>query len=276
MTAPIGISIVVPVADAAFLPQALRSLEAQRHPALEVLVEEQGGGTLAAALDRGFARAQGGILGWLNADDLLLPGAVERVATELAPGRGRDAVLGRALFFGEALGEGVVDHPAEYGGRCEHLAIWERGFDTVPQPSLFFTRTALERCGAFADLPRYALDYDFACRLERHCAIHRVDDRWSAVRVHAGSPLAHVTEAEVLEALIAVSRRHWGPWTAPLRWRLALSHARYEAHLHERARHHARLAEQARAEGRGGRAGLEIVKTWALSPAMARGRFGRK
>jgi hypothetical protein len=81
---------------------------------------------------------------------------------------------------------------------------------------------------------------------------------------------------EVLSRLITVSRRYWGPWTSPLRWRCEASFHRYLGDAHERARHHARAAEHALAEGRPIEARLEMLNTWCHSPAMARGRFGRR
>jgi glycosyltransferase involved in cell wall biosynthesis len=48
----------------------------------EAVIDPDGGQT--DALINGFTRATGDILGWLNADDVLEPGALERVAQAFA------------------------------------------------------------------------------------------------------------------------------------------------------------------------------------------------
>lgn len=290
------ISIVVPSFNqAAYLGETLQSLVAQDYAPLEVIIQDGGStdGSIelaqdfvrrypalfrlfaekdagqADALNRGFARARGQILGFLNSDDTLLPGALHRVAAEIDPARGRYIVMGRCLFTGEGSRYVGVEHPAEYAGHFELLAIWKRGFNTIPQPSVFWHRSVWERCGGFDVKEQHALDYDLFCRFSRYYTFHRVDELWSTYRMHDASKSAQRTEAEVLELSIAVSRKHWGPWWSPLHWRCALSYWAYRRHLHEHARHHARRAEQALRERRPVRAALELVATAAYSPRMA-------
>ena len=59
----------------------------------------------ADALNKGFARAGGDVLGWLASDDVLVPGAIARVVDELE--RRPDAMLvyGEALFVDESGAE---------------------------------------------------------------------------------------------------------------------------------------------------------------------------
>ena len=99
-------SIVMPsFQQAAFLEEAVRSVLEQQVPETELLVMDPGstdgsrellktlqqeyGDRLilyfeadqgqSDAVNRGFARTQGKILGWLNSDDRLRPGALEKV-----------------------------------------------------------------------------------------------------------------------------------------------------------------------------------------------------
>ena len=160
------ISIVVPSYNQAqYLAETLQSLVDQEYPALEVIIQEgvsnddsvaiaedfvrrypsifrlfvEKDSGQADALNRGFARASGEILAFLNSDDTYLPGILHRVAAEIDLARGRYVVMGRCLFTGEGSRYSGVEHPAEYQSHFEHLAIWKRGYNTVPQPSVFGT-----------------------------------------------------------------------------------------------------------------------------------------
>lgn len=106
------ISLVVPSFNQAdYLDDALRSILQQGYPQLELIVMDGGStdgslavirryedqisfwrsepdGGQAAALVEGFGRASGDILGWLNSDDLLLPGSLETVSRHLRIVRG--------------------------------------------------------------------------------------------------------------------------------------------------------------------------------------------
>lgn len=294
------ISIVTPSYNQGrFLRETLQSLVDQEYPNLEVIIQD-GGSTddsvaiaeefvrrhpavfrlfvekdqgQADALNRGFARARGEILGFLNSDDTLYPSILHRVAAEIDPHRKRWVVMGRCLFTGDGERYVGVEHPAEYKSHFTHLAIWKRGFNTIPQPSVFWHRKVWEICGGFNIREHHALDYDLFCRFSEHYRFHRVDERWSTFRMHAVSKSAQKTESEVLALSINVSRRYWGAWWRPLRWRCELSHSLHTRNAHEHARHHARRAEEAAAGGRTLTTLSEFVKTAFYSPAMARDRL---
>lgn len=291
------ISIVVPsLNQGAFLGETLQSLADQDYPRLEVIVQD-GGSTdgsvdiareyarrfpetfhvhvepdhgQAHALNLGFAKTHGEILGFLNSDDTLFPGCLLRVAREIDPTRNRWIVFGRSVFTGTGPYVGI-EHPAEFVGRYEQLAIWERGFNTLPQPSVFWHRQVWETCGGVNEKESHVLDYDLFCRFSAQYSFHKVDELWSTYRWHVESKSAQRSESEVLALSVAASRRNWPGWWQPLRWRLARSLRRHErhAHDHERARHHARRAEAAFAEKRTATALAEFIRTFVASPAMA-------
>ncbi len=296
MSAPPLISIVTPSFNqGVYLAETLQSLVAQDYPALEVIIQD-GGSTdnsvaiaqdfarrhprvfqvysekdkgQAHALNLGFAKTRGEIMGFLNSDDTLYPGCLQAVAREIDPARGRSIVFGRCLFTGEGSPYVGVEHPAEYISHFEQLAIWKRGFNTLPQPSVFWHREVWQRCGQLNEEDGHVLDYDLFCRFSAQFRFHRVDELWSTYRMHAVSKSAQRTEPEILALSTAASRRHWGSRLSPFRWRLAVSHWFYQRQAHERALHHARRAEQAFGEKRRAAALVEFLRTAALAPRLA-------
>lgn len=300
MTVLPTISIVVPSFNQGqFLGETLQSLVEQEYPSLEVIIQdglssdnsvsiaedfvrrypsifrlyvEKDAGQ-ADAINRGFARAGGEIMAFLNSDDTYFPRILHRVAEEIDPARGRYVIMGRCLFVGEGSRYAGIEHPSEYISHFNQLAIWKRGFNTIPQPSVFWHRTVWERCGVLDVNEHHALDYDLFCRFSRYYKIHRVDELFSTYRMHDGSKSSQRTEAEVLELSIKVSRKHWGTWFSPLRWRCEFSYWLHNQQLHERSRHHARLAEEAFRNRRYHIAFVAFLKTLMTSPKMARDRL---
>jgi glycosyltransferase involved in cell wall biosynthesis len=173
------VSIVVPSRDqASYLELALRSLVEQDYPNLELIVMDGGStdgsvqvvecfadriaywqsepdGGQAAALAEGFRRATGDVLGWLNSDDVLLPGALARVAEEFRNDPhcmwiyGNSHVIDRA---GSLLWRRVV--PQVSRRDLGQLSVY------LPQESTFFRRDLYERAGGVDASLDYAMDYD--------------------------------------------------------------------------------------------------------------------
>ncbi|MEI7995249.1 MAG: glycosyltransferase, partial [Methylococcaceae bacterium] len=245
-----------------------------RYPSIFRLFVEKDSGQ-ADALNRGFARTNGEIMAFLNSDDTYFPRILHRVAAEIDQARGRNVIMGRCVFTGAGSPYVGIEHPSEYVNHFEHLAIWKRGFNTIPQPSVFWHRAVWERCGGLDVNEHHALDYDLFCRFSQHYPFHRVDELFSTYRMHDSSKSSQRTETEVLELSIKVSRKHWGSWLSPLRWRCEFScwlH-NHQQQRHERARHHARRAEEAFFSRRYGVAVVESAATLIASPRMARDRL---
>lgn len=179
---PLSFSIVTPsLNQAEFLPGALRSVLEQRYPHLDYWVMDGGswdgsveilrayGKALqwvsepdrgqADAVNRGWQRSQGEILGWVNADDGLMPGALERVAVAFAAHPRAAVVYGRCMLVdrgGEVRGE----YPSREFSR---EALFEHDF--IPQPATFVRRSAAAAVGWLNPTLHYVMDYDFWLRL---------------------------------------------------------------------------------------------------------------
>lgn len=131
---------------------------ARYHPAeVEVRIEADSG--QSDALNRGFACAQGEIMGYLNSDDLLLPGALHLVGQYFRDHPEVDVVYGNRL---------IVDSSGKEIGRWilpGHDGRVLRSIDYVPQETLFWRRRIWEAVGARFDATlQYAMDWDLLLR----------------------------------------------------------------------------------------------------------------
>jgi glycosyltransferase involved in cell wall biosynthesis len=205
------ISVVIPsLNQGRFIQSAIESVLAQRYSSFEVIVIDGGSSdeSLAVikrfervlhywesepdrgqshALNKGFARARGEIFVWLNADDLLIPGALAGVA-EIA----RDTQPDRVWITGSVV---KVDEQSRI-----RRAIWnpgdpeaavKRGLVTVGCPSTFFSRKLMQRCGNFREDLNLSMDTDLWNRFALSGYRCRVVPRYLfAFREHAGSKTA--------------------------------------------------------------------------------------
>jgi glycosyltransferase involved in cell wall biosynthesis len=98
----------------------------------------------ADGLNNGFAAATGEIFGYINADDLLLPGALETVARHFAAHPHVDAILGNGLLIDSA---GTVRRRIKTSRYS--LKAFGLGAMTFCQQGHFFRAAALRAAGGF-------------------------------------------------------------------------------------------------------------------------------
>ncbi len=109
------------------------------------------------ALNKGFAMADGDILTWLNADDVLLPGAVEAVVEALRSHPGSGWAYGD-LEVRRGAEKWVSKSPPQLS-----TSSFCRG-NVISQPGTFFTAAALQQAGGIDEDFHLTMDFELWLR----------------------------------------------------------------------------------------------------------------
>jgi glycosyltransferase involved in cell wall biosynthesis len=187
-----------------------------RYPHLRVVRERDNG--QADAINKGFQLATGDIFCFLNSDDTLMPGALERVAREIDPANGRHIVFGRSYHIDENDQRIHIEHPSGYVNHRRVLAIWKE--HCIPQPATFWSAEVWRRCGPMSPHEPHILDYDLFCRFSQQYTFHFIDQVLANYRLHSESKTCTREFAAVYRECLRVSRSYWGPKTRPQYWQL--------------------------------------------------------
>lgn len=133
----------------------------------------------ADALAKGFARATGDVLCWINAGDLLLAGALDAARDALAS-TGSDMIFGDDFYIDEA---GKVISFSRGYVRDLRAAMLFGGW-TPLQDACFWRRSLYDRVGGLDPALRYAADYDLFLRFATGGTTTYVPKTFSAFRRH--------------------------------------------------------------------------------------------
>lgn len=160
-------------------------------------------GGAADALRRGFAGARGEILGWLNADDLLLPHAVEGAVHAFAAHPEAIAVYGRGQWIDEQ-GGALGSYPTS-----PHAARLLDRDCRICQPACFFRAEAYRAAGGIDASLQSAFDYDLWIRLARLGPFVHIAGDWACSRMHRANKTLGNREEAFREGM-AVLEKHFG------------------------------------------------------------------
>lgn len=174
-----AVSVVIPCfRQAHFLGEAIESVLAQTHPRIEAIVVDDGSpdnveqvagrypgvrclrqpnGGLAAARNAGLTEAGGEFLLFLDADDRLLPEAVEIGLRELRAAPAAEMAAGTWKLIGEEgepLPAAAPEVPAE-----AYPALLESCFISTPA-AVLYRRRLFEQIGGFDPAVSASADYD--------------------------------------------------------------------------------------------------------------------
>lgn len=158
-------------------------------PSAELVVEP--GSSQSEALNEGFRRARGRFVCWLNADDILMPGAVEAALNALEGAGGRAYVSSHYLMVDQALKLLVRHHvPGLSPWLYRNYAVY------LPTSGAFVTRTVASD-GVLVDPDlKIVMDRDFQLQLyvKGYAFIH-LQRYLSAFRLH-GTNLSGVGQLQ--------------------------------------------------------------------------------
>jgi glycosyltransferase involved in cell wall biosynthesis len=245
MTSQPLISIIMPCYQQVnFLEEAVRSVLDQENVDLELLVMDPGStdgsrGLLqslqkiygerlqlhfspdegqADAINRGMTLARGTILGWLNSDDRLRPGALRQVVSFLNSSEPR-------WLYGRC---GIID---ERGRQISPYVVWYKNFrgrrftffkflteDFVPQMATFWNRPLWEAAGELDKMRHLAMDYDLFLRFAGISDPVVCKKYLADFRVHREAKSSLRTKAHLEEAFLTVCEH-----AEPYGWRGKIS-----------------------------------------------------
>lgn len=236
MTNPL-ISIIIPSFNKVkFIGETLESVIAQNYPNFEVIIEDGGStdGTLEIikkyaeeypgiiryeskkdkgqwdAVNKGFKKAKGKILAYINADDTYLPGAFSEV--ERLYRLNIDALwfAGRGRVI-DAKGNRIAVWPTRYKNlflflnRKPLILI----LNYLMQPSVFITKKAWRCFGPFTGFDRFITEYDLWLKIAQ-VKMPVVTGRYlSNFRIESGTITKKSTRA-LLEADMKIVKKYTG------------------------------------------------------------------
>lgn len=163
------------------------------------------------ALIKGFDQAGSELLGWLNADDVLEPGALSRVHDVFAANPDVVMISGACLFIdgtGRILGAMATPPDPTFRGLLTARI-------NAPQPSTFFRADAYRTCGGLDRGYDLAMDVDLWLRLAQQGRYVVLSGEILArYRVHPGAKSERMSISSAREDLRA-RRRQGMPWRSP-------------------------------------------------------------
>ena len=232
------ISIITPSFNQGqFLEQALESIFRQKYPKLETIVIDGGStdGSVeilkrynnwltcwisepdrgpAEALNKGFARAKGQIVAWLNADDMHASDALWEAGKAFAEDPELDMIFANALYIDENNRLFLADHGTYrtglYYGEIqpkERIPAYWRYIHALPQPTVFFRRSLLDSCGNLDEKYQFIFDFELFFRFVGTAKIKKIERTMAFYRIHSAAKTSKWSNFEV--ELYRFSRKLW-------------------------------------------------------------------
>lgn len=173
------------------------------------------------AINRGLRRATGDVIGWVNSDDVLLPGALAKVVRAFADHPTIEWVHGRCRIIDE--------HDLElrrWISLYKHYRARNHSFENlltenyISQMTAFWRRSVHDEIGYLDPEFDLAFDYDLFVRLARRSAPVYIADEIACFRWYETSK-SGAGYAKQIEQSIRIAERHGDP-TPLVRFRAQL------------------------------------------------------
>jgi glycosyltransferase involved in cell wall biosynthesis len=156
------------------------------------------------AINKGMNLAKGEILAYLNSDDMLLPGTINKVVDFFNRHPECDLVYGNAFYIDEDDNVTGSYRTAKYSlNRLIEDCM-------ICQPAAFWRSRVKEKIGLFDKSLIYAMDYDYWLRIATQCgSIHFLPNNLACSRLYPETKTCSA-RSEVYAEIFKVSRRNVG------------------------------------------------------------------
>lgn len=162
------------------------------------------------AFNKGFTQAKGKFGFWLNSDDLLLPGSLQKIAESIKKHPNNDWFVGNTIFFNE-------DYKIL---KCRRGPKWKtslinNGVVYTYGPSSIFSLDLLNKVGGFDTNLFYSMDTDLWMRfVQQGSRFIRVNHYIWGFRIHEQSKTSHTLLGEsdpkfLAEQNLILKKNNW-------------------------------------------------------------------
>ena len=205
------ISIVTPSLNQGnFIEKTILSVIEQHYPNLEFLIVDGGStdNTLdilkkydqhirwfserdsgqTNAINKGLRMTGGTIVAYLNADDILLPSSLMRIAKSFLDNPEINWITGKCAIIDEQ-GRNFRSTISFY----KNLLLFSRSYrvllitNYLSQPATFWRRTLMEKCGMLDESFNYVMDYEYWLRLWQATPPHIIRNDLAGFRIQRNS-----------------------------------------------------------------------------------------
>jgi len=228
---PLFFSIIIPCfQQQPFLAETLTSLKYQSQAGFEVIIQDGGStdgslellqefiqscpypvhlesqtdGGQAAAINLGLAKARGDILCYLNSDDILYPGTLEKVAAIFEKHPDVDLVYGCGDYLDEN-GRYLRPYPVQ---KWDLEALQEKCF--ICQPACFWRAGLTQKIGLFDKSLLGSFDYDYWLRVASVGRVYFLNEPLAGSRCHPGAKTFKYRKQLIEESCLVQARYNKG------------------------------------------------------------------
>lgn len=179
-------------------------IERYRQHFSKVIIEKDNGHS--DALDKGFRNTTGSIMGWINSDDILLPGSLFLVARLFQQLGHVSWIQGNQTLMSE---DGMIVRSGQ-PRPISRLRCLAGDYRWIQQESTFWTRTLWDAAGAYIDkTAKIAVDFELWMRFFRLAHLYPVQGGIGAFRSRTGQK-SGAQQAEYERETLALIEREIG------------------------------------------------------------------
>ena len=237
------VSVIIPVRNGrAYIDEAIDSVLSQSFRSFEIVVINDGstdgdydqltqkdprirvlhlaGNGVSTARNRGMQAAQGGVIAFLDADDVWFPGKLQAQVNYLQVHPEVGVVFGGFLKWEASQGEGFPP-ASELVIDCLGLTFPETARSgwlytrllmglLVGMNTAMVRRSVLDAIGGFNTSLSQAEDYDFWLKASRIAEMHALDGPVALYRIHTASAMHRLAQDNALITVLHAAHLRWG------------------------------------------------------------------
>lgn len=218
--------ITVSYNQAEFIEENISSVKNQNYPNIEHIIIDAGStdGTLeilkkydddlnwvsepdngqSDGLNKGFKKATGDIIGWINSDDNLAPNSLHKIADFFMKNPNEIAVIGDQALIDEK--SNTLRIVKSRGYTYDYLLNYAKG---ITQNSTFFKREVFDKIGYLDESLHYAMDRDLFIRIASLKNMPYIEETLAEFRIQPNAKTAEGSHKFARE-LIKIRKKYGG------------------------------------------------------------------